>query len=246
MEEQFKPVPHSAPTGWSSRVKFASRLLLDFQVRTVHRHVQAFLSGLTGNILDLGCGQSPYRHLLDPGANYLGMDFEGAENFEYKDQPDVTYFDGKHLPLPDASVDHVLCTEVLEHSPEPAALVQEVLRVMKPGATGLFSIPWSARYHYIPYDYFRYTPSMLKLLFKDFTALRIEPRGTEVTSIAAKTMVLALRPLLNGKRPSPGSLLSMALLAPLVPAALVAGHLSLSLGLGSADDPLGYTVWITR
>lgn len=45
------------------------------------------------------------------------------------------------LPLPDASVDRVVATEVLEHVPDPAAFLAELVRVSKPGALLLLSVP---------------------------------------------------------------------------------------------------------
>ena len=228
-----------------ARLRFAARLSMDLQVRSVHRDMRKFLPSLAGDVLDVGCGQSPYRHLLGPGARYFGIDFEGSNHFEYAAENDVTYFDGRRIPLGDSSVDHVLCTEVLEHCPDPALVVREVHRVLKKGGTGVFTVPWSARYHYIPYDYFRYTPSMLAILFKEFARAEIEARGTDVTAISAKIIVATLRPLLGGKS-SAASLVATALMAPTALVAGAVGQLSLALDLGSPDDPLGYTVWITK
>ena len=244
-DERFRPLPHSSPIGLLARLRFAARLVADLQVRTVHRHLRGFLPQLSGSVLDLGCGQSPYRHLLGPNARYLGIDFEGSRHFEYAEEKDVTYFDGRRIPLDDGSVDHVICTEVLEHCPDPAVLLGEVHRVLKPGGTGVFTVPWSARYHYIPHDYFRYTPSMLRILFRSFSDARVEPRGTDVSAIAAKVVVLSIRPLVGEDR-NPVAFLGSLLLLPLVPWAILAGQLSLVLELGSPDDPLGYTVWVTK
>ena len=219
--------------------------MLDLQVRSVHQHMRQFLPTLSGKVLDVGCGQSPYRHLLGPDAQYQGIDFEGSSHFEYEAENDVTYFDGRRIPFEDGSIDHVLCTEVLEHCPDPALLVEEMHRVLRPGGTGVVTVPWSARYHYIPHDYFRYTPSMLAILFKDFAKAEVEARGTDVTSIASKMIVLAFRPLLGGKR-GPVALLGTGLMAMPALAAAAVGQVSLALALGSPDDPLGYTVWIRK
>lgn len=244
-QERFKPLPHAGPRGTVARLQFAARLALDLQVRSVHRDMRRFLPGLRGKVLDIGCGQSPYRHLLSPDATYLGLDFEGSDAFEYQAEDGVTYFDGEHVPLPDGSVDHLLCTEVLEHCPDPGVLVGELHRVLKAGGTGVVTVPWSARYHYIPHDYFRYTPSALQRLFADFTEARVEARGTDLTAISSKVVVASLRPLLGGKR-EPLKLLGSALLSPLAVAAAGLGQMSLALDLGSPDDPLGYTVWLRK
>lgn len=244
-DEGFRPMPHTGPRGNVARLQFAARLMLDLQVRSVHRDMRRFLPRLSGKVLDVGCGQSPYRHLLGPGAEYVGMDFEGSSHFAYEREPDVTYFDGVHFPLEDASIDHVICTEVLEHCPDPMVIVREIHRVLRPGGTGAVTVPWSARYHYIPHDYFRYTPATLATLFKDFAGAEVEARGTDLTSISSKIVVFAFRPLLGGKR-SPAALLGTALLTPLALVAAGIGQAALSFELGSSDDPLGYTVWIRK
>jgi ubiquinone/menaquinone biosynthesis C-methylase UbiE len=45
------------------------------------------------------------------------------------------------LPAPDGSVDVVVAAEVLEHAPEPARSVQEMLRVLRPGGWLAVSVP---------------------------------------------------------------------------------------------------------
>jgi SAM-dependent methyltransferase len=228
-----------------ARLRFAARLSLDLQVRSVYSHMRQFLPSLKGDVLDIGCGQSPYRHLLGPGARYFGVDFEGSRHFEYVEENDVTYFDGRRIPLENDSIDHVICTEVLEHCPHPALLVQDVHRVLRKGGTGAFTVPWSARYHYIPHDYYRYTPAMLEILFKDFARARIEARGTDLTAISSKIIVAGFRPLLGGRRGT-AAVLGSAIMLPAALVAAAAGQLSLTFKLGSPDDPLGYTVWITK
>lgn len=49
--------------------------------------------------------------------------------------------DANPIPLPDSSVDRIVATEVLEHVDDPAAFVAELIRVAKPGALFLISVP---------------------------------------------------------------------------------------------------------
>jgi ubiquinone/menaquinone biosynthesis C-methylase UbiE len=45
------------------------------------------------------------------------------------------------MPFPDASFGTVVCTEVLEHIPEPARALAEIERVLRPGGMLIGSVP---------------------------------------------------------------------------------------------------------
>lgn len=71
------------------------------------------------------------------------------------------------LPFPDNSVDAVLSESLLEHVPNPRAVVQEMMRVLKPGGILYASVPFLTPYHASPDDFNRWTRSGLRELFKD-------------------------------------------------------------------------------
>ncbi len=48
---------------------------------------------------------------------------------------------GARLPLPDGSMSRIIATEVLEHVEDPAAVLREMVRVGRPGALYLISVP---------------------------------------------------------------------------------------------------------
>lgn len=118
---------------------------------------------LTGTLLDVGCGQMPYRALLTKPhgfvTEYIGLDF--ADNPIHDNCPDICWEDGR-IPLPEASVDCALCTEVLEHCPEPEEVLREVWRVLRPGGILFLTVPFLWPLHEAPYDYYRYTPFALQ------------------------------------------------------------------------------------
>jgi SAM-dependent methyltransferase len=247
--EGFQPRAHWAPTTPLRRLLFLLRLAADLQTNSIYRDLRRELAGFSGRLLDVGCGNSPFRHLLSPATSrYQGVDVAAAANFGYKN-PDTVYYDGHVLPFPDASFDAVLCTEVLEHIADPAETIREIHRVLKPAGRLVLTIPWSARFHYQPLDYHRYTPSMLTQLFAAFPTLEVRPRGTDLSSIASKVVVayarnvLALKPVgLTGWLFWPVRLLVTVAAFPLLLLALFLGHCGVQWALGSNDDPLGYTV----
>lgn len=62
------------------------------------------------------------------------------------------------LPLREASVEAVVCTEVLEHLPDPRGALREISRVLAVRGSLLFSVPFLHPIHPDPRDYGRYTP----------------------------------------------------------------------------------------
>jgi SAM-dependent methyltransferase len=134
---------------------------------------------LTGALLDVGCGWSPYRSvLLAPGTRitrYIGLDLESGL---YKSQPDLTW-DGRTIPLLDASIDSAIATEVLEHCPDPGRILGEISRVLRPGGLLFLTVPFLWPLHDSPYDEYRYTPFSLDrlLVSTGFADVRISAMG---------------------------------------------------------------------
>jgi SAM-dependent methyltransferase len=246
MSERFQPPAHVSPVGIKGKIAFYARLWVDFQVRTVFGHMKVFVPSLSGKIMDVGCGDCPYAHLVNRDvANYIPVDTFDAGQFGYE-REDITRFDGKTLPFENESIDHVFCSEVFEHIAEPGRLASEICRVMKPGGTALITVPWSARFHYVPHDYYRFTPTALAALFSAFSNITITPRGTDITTIAAKIIVVFSRSIICGRKIQWAGLLLSILCSPVLLISIILGHLSLFCGIGSSDDPLGYTIRLVK
>ena len=57
------------------------------------------------------------------------------------------------IPLNNESVDVILCSEVLEHVPDPAKVIIEFQRLLKPGGKLIITAPFSSMVHFAPYHY---------------------------------------------------------------------------------------------
>lgn len=246
INEGFRPVKHEPPAGLFGKIKFYGRMLLDLQILTIYHDIKIELPTFKGQVLDVGCGQSPYKFLLNKSDTiYKGIDIADAANFDYENT-DITPFDGENIPFADNTFDSLICTEVLEHVYNHQALVNEMYRVCKTGAKGIITIPFSARYHYIPYDFFRYTPAALEKIFSKFSKVTVKPRGTDILVIASKIIVLFFRNII------PDNIIKIILLPiwiillPFLGLTVLIAHVSRWLNLGSDHDPLGYTILITK
>lgn len=147
--------------------------------------LKSALPKLSGTLLDVGCGFSPYKSLvlspLTKVQKYIGLDLEDNT---YQ-RPDLTW-DGTRIPMETDSVDCVLMTEVLEHCPEPEQVLKEVNRVLKPSGVIFLTTPFIWPLHDTPWDYYRFTPYALKLLLTraGFVGFTIKPIGGWNASLA--------------------------------------------------------------
>jgi SAM-dependent methyltransferase len=246
MTEQFQPISNTPPVGLIGKLKFYGRMVFDLQILTIYKDVKKYLPLYKGNVLDIGCGQSPYKFLLNKNeTKYFGIDIIDANKFGYYN-PDVIAFDGKNIPFESDKFDAVICTEVLEHVRDFQHLIDEIYRTAKTNADIIVTIPWSARYHYIPYDYFRYTPSSLKTMFSEFSKVYIKHRGTDISVIGSKIIVIFFRGFFPDKTWKYIFFPFFLLFLPILILAVIIAQLAILFNIGSEDDPLGYTVIIKK
>jgi hypothetical protein len=105
-------------------------------------------------------------------------------------------------------------------------------------------VPFAARWHFIPYDYWRFTPSGLERLLTNagFINIRVYARGNAATVACYKVMALLLRLLFPQNLPSV-SLVTRIISLPFLPILLLlAAIANVSLWGNGGDDCLGYTV----
>jgi hypothetical protein len=91
----------------------------------------------------------------------LHLDFEPDVNKMHVDANGHVHCDNVHLAkcLGNTRLDIALNTNVWEHEIEPFEAMQSLYDVMNPGGVMLFTVPFVAPFHGVPYDFYRYTKS---------------------------------------------------------------------------------------
>ena len=179
-------------------------------------HLRALVSGLTEaiaalpgpivEVLDVWCGSRPYDDLLPPGARCVGLDVEGNPY----GLADVV--SNELLPFPDESFDLVMCIQSFQYMPDPAGVVSEIARVLRPGGSALVSSVLGYEYDRRHFEA-RYTAHELGALFGDWENVQVRDDGGRIV-----TWTVLTGSLLNGleqriTRRRPGRLLRPAFLA---------------------------------
>ncbi len=103
-------------------------------------------------ILDAGAGKRPYKNIFK-GLDYQSTDMPGG----FYDQPHDFECELHNIPKDNNTYDAVVLTQVLEHVPDPEAVLAEISRVLKPSGKLLLSAPLNGPLHGEPWHYFQFT-----------------------------------------------------------------------------------------
>lgn len=134
-----------AANWWDGSQRFLRLLHNIVPARMKHfSHIVGNWSGKT--VLDLGCGGGFMAEALaHEGARVIGIDptapaIEAATAHARAQGLDIDYRvgSGERIPLEDASIDCVVCVDVLEHVDNLDGVLDEIHRVLKPGGIFLF------------------------------------------------------------------------------------------------------------
>lgn len=134
-------------------------------------------------VLDIGAGSCPYKPLF-PNCTYKTQDFTQLEDSQLlgkRGYGRIDYVcDAMSIPIESGTVDIALCTEVLEHVPEPIKVLREIGRIVKPGGTVLMTAPLGSGLHQRPYHFYGgYTPYFYQRFLTEsgFENIQIESNG---------------------------------------------------------------------
>lgn len=169
------------------------RLLLRFEV-CIEESVEAFASDLPhgARVLDAGAGECQHSQFFAHcryAASDLGV---GDVSWDYS-RLDVSS-DLSQLAFRDATFDAVLNVVVLEHVREPARVLAELARVLRPGGRLLLIVPQEWAVHQIPHDYYRYTRYGVRWLVEQagLVTTSVEPVGGFFTVLGRRCLEAAL------------------------------------------------------
>jgi len=131
-------------------------------------------------LLDVGCGEKPYRELFAAYVSeHVGVDPVANPVAELQGPIEA-------LPVEDASFDVALCAQVLEHVDDPARAASELSRVVRPGGRLLLSTHGVYVFHPNPTDHWRWTHTGLEKLLRengDWASVRVTPGAGTAASL---------------------------------------------------------------
>lgn len=222
------------------------RRFADLQFGSIWRDLERLLPRVEGTLVDVGAGAQPFRDLLSRTVRYVAVDVDEAElGFGYR-TAGTRYFQGDVLPVESGEANTVLCTETLEHIRGTAKFLGELRRVLAPGGLLILTVPFAARWHFVPRDFWRFTPSGLEYLLTDagFRNVHVYARGGALAVACYKVLGLIFLMLAGGGRQGITAWVSRAVGVALLPVGVLAVLLG-NAGIRATcapEDTLGYTV----
>jgi ubiquinone/menaquinone biosynthesis C-methylase UbiE len=159
-------------------------------------------AGSTGlRVLDVGCGQGidVYRY-ADAGADATGVDLT-PRHVELARQhvaamgavATIVEGDAEALPFADASFDRASSNGVLHHTPDMAAALRELLRVLRPGGEARIIVYNRNSFHYWLTQVL-WLGVLHRQLLEERSMAGVLSRGVEYSSIGARPLVNVYSP----------------------------------------------------
>ncbi len=110
-------------------------------------------------LIDIGAGPMPYKSLIQSlGISYHSHDFEKYQavnedpGLQSEEWPIYGHdFVCDITALEATGFDYAICTEVLEHVPNPVAALSNIAQSVKAGGEVLITLPFSSRMHQAPF-----------------------------------------------------------------------------------------------
>lgn len=138
----------------------------------LERFIRANAPDVAGKVLDVGGGDGKrYSSYFTNAESYATLDADPATN------PDIVA-GAEDIPLDDASIDGVLCSEVLMYVADVPKAVAEMARVLAPRGKLVLTTSFMATP--AVHAQYRWQPGyagLKEMLGKHFSSVSVEPRG---------------------------------------------------------------------
>jgi SAM-dependent methyltransferase len=133
------------------------------RISFVTSKIEAVLQSKAGaNFLDLGAGLSPFKDVVERfGGKYLSQDFSlyipnnkymGMQNDEWN-YPRHDFVCDINDFEPGIQFQNLICTEVLEHVPDPIAVLAKISNLVETSGKVIITVPMLSLVHQAPYYY---------------------------------------------------------------------------------------------
>jgi 2-polyprenyl-3-methyl-5-hydroxy-6-metoxy-1,4-benzoquinol methylase len=128
--------------------------------RGYNQELGLLASGLTGRVLDFGCGLGPLVAMLrERGTEAEGLEIDRpaiASALADEVRPYIRLYDGTFpAPFEAGSFDWVICSEVLEHIPDYRAAITEIARIARQGliltVPDMSAVPMLHKHNVVPW-----------------------------------------------------------------------------------------------
>jgi len=159
--------------------------------RALARYIDArapqILDGVGGSeirVLDVGCGDMPYRATFERDARCIRYD--GADIPSAQTRATIAIDpDSQIVSAASGSYDLVLSFQALEHVLRPMVLLRECFRVLRPGGSLFVTLPFLFEHHGVPRDFRRWTHEGIveDLAATGFEDVSAEPIETDLQSL---------------------------------------------------------------
>jgi len=148
--------------------------------------LEKLLPKIAGPVVEIGAkdyGSTVSFRDLYPG-EYVGVDLEAGKGVDV-----VVDLSSGLGELRESHFALAICCSVLEHTPKPWVMAENLSRLLRPGGSLYISVPWVWRYHAYPDDYFRFSPRAVETLFPAIAWTR----ATYSTTVPGEHVDLDLR-----------------------------------------------------
>lgn len=129
-------------------------------------------------VLDVGAGSAPYRnffkhciyktHDFIQLKDHLLRGYQGYHHIDYVS-------DICNIPIKDCFIDYIICTEVIEHVPEPIKAIKEMYRLLNSKGVLILTAPLGSGLHQEPFHFYGgYTPHFYNKFLNEIGFSKIE------------------------------------------------------------------------